>query len=251
MSPTEIPSPLLLINGAEERLQLVLAAEGGLLASRELLAPGRSMQVLVPEIGSLLGHAGVAVAGIACVQGPGSFTSIRLALATAFGLARGWGIPLAGIPYLPLLACGPGPLLAGELWVATHARQRQVYLQGFQAPSCTPLFPAFSPTLDQIERILAQRSTPPFVLGSGVSRNLDFWRSLSGTARLLDPGWSTPRTVDLVRAAGAAVFSRSPVEPIYLRPSDAEENLEAICAQRGLSLEDARCRIPGYGPGHG
>jgi tRNA threonylcarbamoyladenosine biosynthesis protein TsaB len=249
VSAPGIPSPILIVNGAEERLQLVLAAEDELLAARELIAPGRSMQVLVPEIMGLLDgmdHARVPVAGIACVQGPGSFTSIRLALATVFGLARGWKIPLAGIPYLPLLASGPAPLLSGELWVATHARQRQIYLQGFTVPSCIPLFPAFSPTFELIERLLENSSAPPFVLGSGIARNEPFWHSLSDRVTLLDHSWNNPRPIDLVRATRASDFGEAPLEPIYLRPTDAEENLVSICAKRGISLDNARCRIPDF-----
>jgi tRNA threonylcarbamoyladenosine biosynthesis protein TsaB len=250
VTPSHIPSPLLIVNGAEERLQLVIADQGKLLASRELVAPGRSMQVLVPEIMSMLSilvQNNPPLGGIACVQGPGSFTSIRLILATTFGLARGWAIPMAGIPYLPLLASGPAPLLSGELWVATHARQRQIYLQSFAVPSCAPLFPAFSPTLEQVERLIEKIAHPPFVLGSSLSRNEDFWESLSDKVTLLDPGWNTPRAVDLVRAACGSVFTHAPPQPIYLRPTDAEENLETFCSRRGITIDDARCRIPSFG----
>jgi tRNA threonylcarbamoyladenosine biosynthesis protein TsaB len=254
---------ILIVNGAEERLQLVLAENGSLVSAKEAVTPGRAMQVLVPEINTMLGAqlpallggtlgtpkdgcAKAPVDGIACVVGPGSFTSIRLTLATVFGLSRGWSVPLAPIPYLPLLARAPSSLLNGEVWVATHARQRQIYLQAFRAPSCEPLFPAFSPTLEQAKLLLERTAEPPFVLGSGIVRNAEFWDALGPKVRLLDNRWSHPRPDDLVLAALAATFGHGPLAPIYLRPSDAEENLRSICDRRGVPFDEALRRIPDF-----
>jgi tRNA threonylcarbamoyladenosine biosynthesis protein TsaB len=257
------PGRILIVNGAEERLQLVLADNGSLVSAKEAVSPGRAMQVLVPEVNALLrallgalpggmpgtprdSCAKAPVDGIACVVGPGSFTSIRLTLATVFGLSRGWSVPLAPIPYLPLLASAPSSMLSGEIWVATHARQRQIYLQAFQAPSCGPLFTAFSPTLEQAKLLLERTAEPPCVLGSGIVRNAEFWDALGQKVRLLDQSWNHPRPDDLVRAAQAATFGHGPLAPIYLRPSDAEENLRSICERRGVQLDEALRHIPRF-----
>src|SRR5271156_2480878 len=66
---------------------------------------------LIPEIASLLEskHATLGdVEAIVVVNGPGSFTGIRVGLSTAQGLAEGAGIPVIAISRLALLANASG-----------------------------------------------------------------------------------------------------------------------------------------------
>ncbi|MDR2604247.1 MAG: tRNA (adenosine(37)-N6)-threonylcarbamoyltransferase complex dimerization subunit type 1 TsaB [Desulfovibrio sp.] len=105
------PYPLLIINTAEGLLQVaVVAASAGvprLEAWAERRAESRGAELLAPLILEAAAHAGIAPAslrGTAAVRGPGGFTGLRLAAATAAGLARGAGTLTAGLEYLPLLA---------------------------------------------------------------------------------------------------------------------------------------------------
>lgn len=240
---------VLIINGAETRLQIVLGRAGELVQAREISAPGKILRFLVPSIQEIMdGHViGPGdIGGICCVCGPGSFTGIRLVLATAFGLARGWNVPLAGIDYLPLLAAGAGELLSGELWVVTHARQGQVYLQSFAAPSGRPMHDPISPSLQEVRDRLQAREHPPAVLGSGVRKNPSFWQEQGSLVRILDPLFDVPRPEILLDHAFRASYAHDPVAPLYMRRSDAEENLEAICARRGVSVVQAREKIPDF-----
>lgn len=62
---------------------------------------------LMPLIDQLLKNLtldGPALSGIAVARGPGAFTGLRIALGTAQGLARGYGIPLVGVSTLDVLA---------------------------------------------------------------------------------------------------------------------------------------------------
>src|ERR1700679_2314141 len=66
---------------------------------------------LVPEIAALLEsrHATLRdIEAIVVVNGPGSFTGIRVGLSTAKGLAEGRGIPLIAVSRLALLANASG-----------------------------------------------------------------------------------------------------------------------------------------------
>src|SRR5580704_2717678 len=66
---------------------------------------------LIPEIASLLESKYATlrdVEAIVVVNGPGSFTGIRVGLSTAKGLADGGGIPLIAISRLALLANASG-----------------------------------------------------------------------------------------------------------------------------------------------
>ncbi|GAB6060445.1 tRNA (adenosine(37)-N6)-threonylcarbamoyltransferase complex dimerization subunit type 1 TsaB [Desulfonatronum parangueonense] len=244
---------LLVLNGAEERVQIVLARGESLILHQEWAAPARVMRFLVPALENALDMLEMRmqdVTGIACVRGPGNFTGLRLCLATTYGLAMGAGLPMAGLDYLPTLAAGPGPLLHGRLAVLTHARSNQINCQLFRVPDMTPLTQPETMALDNsasLEPLLGSlaegASSPLYILGSGVRRNQDVLQNLLPQARILDSCWDNPRPDVLIRQTLAARFSFEPVEPLYLRPCDAEENLEVFAAKRGISPQEARDQL--------
>lgn len=244
------PSGLtLVLNGAEERLQLVLGRFDGdglvLLGAGEWAAAGQFARILAPAVRDALALFGVgltAVARICCVLGPGSFTGLRIVLAAAEGMAAGLGQRLAGLPYLPLLAAGPAAVLSGRIAVLTHSRQRQVYVQAFESQGVHPVSRPESVSLDEAAARLRTLAAPVFLVGSGIRRNNEFFRDLAAERgfTLLGPEWERPCPDLLLRAASRADYGHGPLVPIYLRGSDAEENLAAIAKGRGLSEKDAR-----------
>jgi tRNA threonylcarbamoyladenosine biosynthesis protein TsaB len=66
------------------------------------------------------------IGGIAIAGGPGSFTGLRIGMATAKGLAQGWDVPLASVSTLLVMAfpwCGTFGLVSPLL----EARRNEVY----------------------------------------------------------------------------------------------------------------------------
>lgn len=177
--------------------------------------------------------------GIACVRGPGSFTGLRIAHATMYGLARPFALPMASLEYPAILAEQVSPLIEGEVWVLTYARKSQIYVQGYaKGRQLTDIR-----TLSVSEAIvlLSERPTPAALVGSGLRKNSALLEIPNAT--VLPAHFDTPHPQFLFRAACAATFNTDPPVPLYLRKSDAEDNLEAIARSRGLSLEEARQHI--------
>ena len=88
---------------------------------------------LVPEVSRLVRDAGLRIGdlqGIACAIGPGSFTGIRIGIATAATLAYAAGLPVAGIGSLHGIA-EAAPESETEVVVALNARREHVFAARF------------------------------------------------------------------------------------------------------------------------
>ena len=230
---------ILAVNTAEEALQLLLARDGAVLESVTEFCQGRMNEVMAPTAQAMIARHGGAVTAVACVRGPGSFTGVRLGLAFCHGLCLGRGLPMAGIDYLPLLAASAPDAGGAEVHVVTHSRRGQVYHQGFGPSGASK---ASDIDAGKAREIVAARSLEAdvVVLGTGLRRNPEAFADL-GRARRLDVENPSPEA--LLAAALAASYAPPPVEALYLRGSDAEENLAVIAAGRGLSEEEARERM--------
>lgn len=239
-------SPFLALNCAEERIQVVLGAAGQIMFSEEILCPGQSIRHLPTAIDRALRvHALGArdLAGIACVRGPGSFTGLRIAHAAVHGLSRPHAIPMAGLEYLEILAAQATPFAQErELWALTYARKGQVYMQGFAGGAA--LGPVRALPVAGARDLLRERGASIFLLGSGLRKNPELLSQGHGTALPLI--FDTPVPATLLAAACSAAYSDQPPQPLYLRKSDAEDNLEAIASSRGISAEEARRHIPDF-----
>ena len=102
-----------------------------LTASVEAEARRASNTQLLPRIDAALAEHGVAREDIACVavgRGPGSFTGVRIAMATAKGIAAALEVPLVGVSSLDAVAWNAWA--AGErgpLSVVADAMRKEVY----------------------------------------------------------------------------------------------------------------------------
>lgn len=130
---------------------------GACLASRdEIIGRGHSER-LVPLIEQVLD--GKTPTGILVGVGPGSFTGIRVGIAAAHGLAIGWGVELAGMSSLALLAAGfEGPVAA-----AVKGGHGELFVQQFDDASDPQPMVNCPPTE------AAGRITARLVAGSGAS----------------------------------------------------------------------------------
>jgi tRNA threonylcarbamoyladenosine biosynthesis protein TsaB len=163
------------------------------------------------------------VGRIAVGVGPGSFTGLRIGIATARSLAQALDLEMVGVGTLWALARGAGPLADSRpLAAVLDARRGEVFAVLLDR-SGEQLREPFVSHPDELAGLLSQLPETPLAVGSGALR---FRAQLEkGGAEV--PGDAEPAhriAGPQVCALGAAApaSSRQDVTPIYLRPPDAE-----------------------------
>jgi tRNA threonylcarbamoyladenosine biosynthesis protein TsaB len=99
---------VLAIDTATEILSVALKTEGGEYETIHRAGLSHS-EALVPSIQALCSLAGFSLRDldlVVCMKGPGSFTGLRIGMATAKGIAFGLKIPLVSVPTLDFMAFG-------------------------------------------------------------------------------------------------------------------------------------------------
>lgn len=252
----------LVLNAAEGVLQIALGGDEAPLCAQAWNAPTRSTEILAPALADMWARLGCAsgdVKRIACVRGPGSFTGLRLTLATSSALHRCTGALQGGLNYMQALACTAEDAVrachphektmtsaeivtAHSLWVLTHARRNCVHCQTFvpsdgeEPPRAAAPVALLSPS-EAARRIAA--APVPIVIGSGLVRQRHLFAEQCPGALLLPDALAVPSFEALWRLARQAVYSPEDIEPLYVRPCDAVENLSDIAARRGMAPEAA------------
>lgn len=135
------PSPLLVVEASGSAGSVALFVDGALVSEREVaMGPAREDAIL-PAIAELLSAAGIApcnVRAIACGNGPGSFTSLRIAASLAKGFAVANGAELYAIPSL-LLAAAALHDAPGEYVLHSDALRGERYVVRVQVIALTPI----------------------------------------------------------------------------------------------------------------
>ena len=228
-----------------ERLHLVLAEPGGGRAWTRWLAaePGRSHSGnLLPALEALLAEAGAAPAdltGVVAGVGPGGFTSLRIGVATAEGLAL-TGLPTWGFSAFELRARALGEAgCRGPVWIVLDGQRQEVFLQpwgdeGLEAP----LAPAQKQPLDRLgDRIGTDAWWAPESFRDKVIPHL-----AQAPRPLANEGEATlAGLVALVRAR--VLLPPEPrLVPFYLRETDAEVNFPEASGHLPESLRKGQAR---------
>lgn len=108
---------------------VALLRDGKVLAEAACDASKKHAETVLPAIDALLRGAGCAMAGLdafAVDVGPGSFTGVRIGVATVKGLALGADKPCIGVSTLEAMAWG-ARALGGLICCVMDARAGQVY----------------------------------------------------------------------------------------------------------------------------
>ncbi|HWA53307.1 MAG TPA: tRNA (adenosine(37)-N6)-threonylcarbamoyltransferase complex dimerization subunit type 1 TsaB [Solirubrobacterales bacterium] len=214
----------------------VCAVRGGEVVHEELLGLSsegspRHSTALLAEIERAVEACGGwdGVGGLAVGRGPGSFVGIRIGLATARGLAASTGVPATGVCTLDALGRALVEAGGGDALAVLDARRGEVFAALYAADGERLWEPLVLPPEELGERV-AELPVSPLAAGSGAVR---FRQELAkrGIEILADADpvhHVSARQVCALAADGAD----GPLEPIYLRPPDAQRWRERHDSQR-------------------
>jgi tRNA threonylcarbamoyladenosine biosynthesis protein TsaB len=104
------PGLLLALDTGSPTVSVALARDGALVAERAIAMERSSVQLL-GLIRDVLAEAGARPAdltGVVALRGPGSFTGLRIGLATALGFHQALGVPATALETLRVLAAREG-----------------------------------------------------------------------------------------------------------------------------------------------
>ena len=189
-------------------------------------------RTLLPMVDALLresGHTLEEVGLIAVAAGPGSFTGLRIGVATAKGLAWPGDKPCAPCSTLESMAWPLAHLVGQVILCAMDARRGQVYNALFRADGrgLERLTPDRAITLEELGRELKNDKNPKIVVGDGAKLCYNTLTEQNIPLTLAPPhlrqqsAWGVARAALALRERGGLVRGRELV-PVYHRLSQAE-----------------------------
>lgn len=208
-------------------------------ASREVAAHRASNTQLIGHVDALMNEAGIAREDIACIvcgRGPGSFTGVRIAMATAKGMASALRVALIGVSSLDAVAWNAQAAgVRGNVVVAADAMRKEVYpvrfrideggIERLESDRVVKADAAVEELRDRagswqiVGDALAKYAEPFLTAGAVLPEEL--WAPTGrGLLACLQDAWRTDQAdpFDAVRHDPAFAL------PVYTRLSDAEEN---------------------------
>jgi tRNA threonylcarbamoyladenosine biosynthesis protein TsaB len=193
----------------------------------------RHAETMLPALDSALSLAGVgrdAIEAAVVGAGPGSFTGVRVAGATAKGLATGLGVPL--IAYSSLLTLAAGAAADGPVCALFDARRGEVYAGCWRIGTAS-IEKRLAPRVGPVESVVAalrdadaDDATATLFVGDGAAR---YRTRLEEAGMRVATRPSYPRASTLLwlahhhDALGRVVTTAW--EPDYVRASSAERGV--------------------------
>ena len=229
---------LLAMETATSAQSVALVGDDRVLAELSYEAKGNRGGLLLPTVDQVLQTAGLTARDLDAVAvsvGPGSFTGLRVGLATAKGLALGSGARLAGVSTLEALAEGYA-LTDGTICALLDAYRGEVYMAMFRRVGAGGALERLSPDAvlppEAVVPALAEIEGSVHVIGNGAARYRErLQAALGDRVRLTEEGLCAAPSALVVARLGLRQLAAGPAPDAevalrYLRRSEAEVNWE-------------------------
>jgi len=221
---------ILAVDTATHTGSAALTDNGAVLAEYSLFSKETHSRRLLQAVEHLLAQTGLAlndIDGLAVTIGPGSFTGIRLGLATFKGLALATGKPVVGISTMDALAAN-FPVADRPVFPVIDARKGEVFTAAYY-PNEEGRLIKTSPDLALSPQALVARIEERVILvGDGARSYGEFFEKELG-----DKAFFASGPFSFIRASNVAFLAAEKFKageqadivtmvPAYIRPSEAE-----------------------------
>jgi tRNA threonylcarbamoyladenosine biosynthesis protein TsaB len=223
---------VLAIETATSRQSVAILEDRSILARSDEDAQGAHARLLIPTIDRLLSSCGLSLSGLdglAVSIGPGSFTGLRVGLATAMGIRLATELPLAAVPTLEAMAWNhqdsPHPLCP-----VLKARTGEVYWAVYQWTATGRLNRVMEERVGSLQTMAQSLQGTIVMLGEGWSLHQDALRKLlvvRGCEVVEVPEEALAASAVSVGLAGLERLAQGKIEgsglsPMYVQRAEAE-----------------------------
>ena len=188
-------------------------------------------RTVMPIVEHILKNADLTMAdmdAIAVAAGPGSFTGIRIGVSAAKGLAFAVAKPAIGVSTLAAMARNVA-FADGLVICAMDARRSQIYNAVFEAKDghLTRLTEDRAIALADLAEEMKADPRPKTIVGDGARLCFDFLQNANVPCRLAPPHLVMQNAMSVALeaeslAAEGALTDAQELQPVYLRPAQAE-----------------------------
>ena len=222
---------ILAIDTSTQVSSVAVVSDGKLAAELTMQAKLTHSETLLPHIEEVLGMANQKkeeLEGIAVSLGPGSFTGLRIGLATAKAMAYALQLPIVGVPTLRALAWH-FPMEGFQLLPMIDAQKGNVYVERYMWEHGKLLKKTEVQVLPVEEVIRRTEELPGTVvlMGDVISKRIEGKQTLPMHVMLAPLHLRMPRAAN-VALCGLELLKEGKtgnvmdMEPVYIRRSEAE-----------------------------
>lgn len=223
---------ILAIDTSTKLATVALVEEAGVVAEVSLLSERSHSVVVLPMVEQMLALSGKSfddIACIACGQGPGSFTGLRIGASVAKGLAFALDkkiVPVSSLDALAYNVLAEGYTICPML----DARKQYVYtaLYQYEGGAMVRLEAAVTLAVPELIERGSAYNRPMYFVGEGAQKYRELLAAVPG-AVIAAPHLSMQRAGSLGAYALAAAETLTPLSasefaPVYMSRSQAEED---------------------------
>lgn len=219
------PARILIIETSGSVGQIALARSTDIMSVRRLEEARRHARDLVPHVRDMLQEQGWQARDVDSVfvsRGPGSYTGLRVGIISAMTFAYATGCRVLGIDTFAAIALQAAPE-ADTVDVIADAQQERVYVQRYRCSTGGPPSPQSPLRIASLADWLAERPPEGFATGPGVRAYRTAITDHVVAEHLWDPQPESVLRLGLERIKAGEHDDLYKLEPLYLRPSGAEE----------------------------
>ncbi len=222
---------ILALDTSSKNATAAVVSEQTLLGEFTVCNPNTHSQILLPMVDQMLKNAGLCISDIdvfCTAIGPGSFTGLRIGMATAKAFALAAGKPIIGVSSLLALAANVA-FTDKVVCPMLDARRGDVYNALYQNGRII----AKERALSVSDLLLELKGRDTIFLGDGaLAFQTEILEKMGEHAQFAPPGFLMARAssladIALKRAKAGAFDNPDTLAPIYLRVSQAEREYES------------------------